>query len=103
MSKHRLTIDLYGKEGQQLHDLLSYYKLLRRESWAEFVLKSIAFYASQENLAISDAIQMYLNRQHKVNGRPLGIPQPLHMKEQHSERMKEYWRRKKEKMEQIEL
>lgn len=102
-SKHRITVDLYGKEGQQLHDLLSYYKLLRQENWTEFVLKSIAHYSASENLAIGEAINLYLTRQKRVNGRPLGIPQPLQMKEQHSKKMKEYWRIKKEKMQQIEL
>lgn len=105
MSKHRITIDLAGEDGQQLHDLLTYYRILRQESWTEMVLKSIAMLAGTENQLIADTVTAYLEHSHfnKTPGRPVGVPQPKHVKEQHSKRMKEYWANKKARLETIEL
>jgi len=95
--KSRITVDLTGEEGKQLHDLLTYYRLLRRETWPQMILKALEMLASTENSAIAEAITVYTKRNHHgVYGRPLGSKQPKGFKQAHSKRMKEFWAKKKE-------
>lgn len=100
--KSRISIDLAGEEGKQLHDLLTYYRLLRRETWPQMILKSLSTLASTENQAIADAIDIYMKRNaHGVYGRPYGSKQPASFKKGQSERMKIYWEKKRNKVSQL--
>lgn len=99
--KHRIVVDLVGEEGQQIHDLISYYKTLRRESWTEFILKCIAFYAGSENRQIAEALEYYLEISTPVMGRPPGTPQPPEFLRSQSNRMKEHWAKQKARINEI--
>ena len=101
-SRHRITIDLIGEEGKQLHDLLTYYRLLRRESWQQMMLESLELLARSENDAIANAIEAYrLNHTRGKAGRPRGTRQPSEMKRNHSRKMKEYWEKKRAELNNI--
>ena len=103
-NRSRITLDLVGDDGKQLHDLLSYYRLLRQESWQQLILLSLEMFVSTENEAIAKAVEMYrLNHLHGKIGRPRGSKQPASMKRNHSKLMKEYWKNKKATIQNINV
>lgn len=68
--KKSIHIEFNEKEGLEIHDLLNYYRILRKQTWREFVLEALRDLVAQENQPVAIAITEYIKIMPKGMGRP---------------------------------
>lgn len=89
--KKSIHIEFSNKEGLELHDLLNYYRLLRKVTWRELVLEGLRDLIATENQPIADAITQYMRIMPKGMGRPRRRVVTLAEKQAKSNVIKKRW------------
>jgi len=68
--KKAIHIEFNEKEGLEIHDLMNYYRILRKQTWREMVLEALRDKIAEENVPVANAITEYIKIMPKGMGRP---------------------------------
>jgi len=95
--KLAVHFEFNDKKGMEVHELLNYYRMLKKVTWRELVLESLADYIELENQAIADLTREYIKVMPKGIGRPRTRVVSVSERRQKSLRIKQQWEDRKEK------
>lgn len=68
--KKAIHIEFNEKEGMEIHDLMNYYRILRKQTWREMILEALRDKIAEENEPVAAAINEYMKIMPKGMGRP---------------------------------
>jgi hypothetical protein len=68
--KKAIHIEFNEKEGKEIHDLINYYRILRKQTWREMILEALRDMIAEENMPVAAAITEYIKIMPKGMGRP---------------------------------
>jgi hypothetical protein len=68
--KKAIHIEFNEKEGLEIHDLMNYYRILRKQTWREMILECLRDKIAEENKPVAAAIDEYIKIMPKGMGRP---------------------------------